>query len=142
MPSELVWKSVEEARFAAAVRVAKNPTGVDLKDALGGARVEFDDEGVFLPVQVSKKPTTAQLAKIWPELADAGSPMAVGAAAKTEIGQMFDSVVLGSVLTAPSIKDAWLFGYNGGGYVRYIAIFMDEHKQVWGCSVSYQNDDD
>lgn len=136
VPPEMVW-SVDDARYDAAMRAVNPPSDIDIRETFANARAEFDHEGLFLPVEVNKKPTAKQLNDVFG--LDMGTPVK-GAKAKEAIAQVFDGVILREVLASKAIKEHYYLMESGGDWERHVAIFLDEHHQLWGFSITWQAD--
>src|SRR6185369_9846063 len=119
VPPQMVY-SVDAARYAASMRAAKSPAGMNLKDTFDGMLAENDYESLYLPVSVSRKPTAAQLSKIFD--LDMGDPE-TGQTAKAKIEEMFDTVLLAGPLGSSGIKEYWYWSESGGDYEKHVAVF-------------------
>lgn len=137
-PREILW-AVDDARFDASLRRAKAPRGIDLPDLFDHFRAEHDVESLHLPVRFSRAPSGEEAARAFG--IDLGRPL-WGDVARRRIAQAFDSVVLEPALDPVSgIKEVWyLSALDYGTSEEHVALFLDEHDQVWGFRVIYQAD--
>lgn len=140
----VMFAALADAQVDAALTTAKTPAGVNMRATFDRARAEWFDEGVFLPVIVSSKPTPEQIKELFrleDVAADELSLEATGTAALDAINDLLDPVILADLVNhAPGIKDAWLLhGTDGDSESTYVFV-LDEHSQLWGFGTSFQVD--